>query len=117
MGDGVIIPNISSSGLPSSRSTQSNASASENVGSASCNDVSSSRYCAGNRSGRVDSAWPTLTNAGPRAVSFDRSWSARFLAFFSKSPRWLSIATSSTNPPSAVEICVTRASCSSGRFE
>ena len=35
MGDGVMVPNISSSGLPSSRSTQSNASASENVGRAS----------------------------------------------------------------------------------
>ena len=69
MGLGVMVANIASSGRPSSRSTVSNASASENVGSASCKDVSSSRYAVGRRSGRVLSAWPTFTNAGPSSVS------------------------------------------------
>mmetsp|Transcript_29707 Transcript_29707/g.73601 ORF Transcript_29707/g.73601 Transcript_29707/m.73601 type:complete len:282 (-) Transcript_29707:12-857(-) len=114
IGDGVIIANISSSGRPSSVSTHSNASASLNVGSASCREVSSSRYCAGSRSGRVESAWPTLTNAGPSVVSFSRSWFARTLAFSSNFPCWLSSTTSRKKPPSEELICSTRSSTVTG---
>ena len=69
MGDGVIIPNISSSGLPSSRSTLERVGVLK-VGSASCNDVSSSRYCAGKEVGARRERLAHLDERGAQGGEF-----------------------------------------------
>ena len=79
-GSSLTLSKTSSIEHPSSSWTMDMASWVGNRGVSSCNFPSSSMYAGGTRSGRLLSACPTLTNAGPRRTRACRSLEARSLA-------------------------------------
>mmetsp|Transcript_6472 Transcript_6472/g.24057 ORF Transcript_6472/g.24057 Transcript_6472/m.24057 type:complete len:293 (-) Transcript_6472:118-996(-) len=115
MGRGEIFAYSRSSGAPSCASMHRKASWSGKVGRSSCSCESSSRYSPGSRSGRVDSAWPTLTKAGPSAVRHSRNMAARALMFVATRCRWKSHPSATPKAPIVSVTSTKRRATSSGR--
>ena len=87
------------------------------AGTRSCSPVRAVMYAGGSRSARIESAWPTLMNVGPIAVSAVTSCSARTraLSLSVSGPRSQSISSDSPQPDAGTRLLSSVSTTSSGR--
>ena len=88
MGSGENSLKTVSSGAPSSASTIARAASVSKGGIWCCSLASSTHASGGNTSGRVASAWPALTKAGPSRMKVSRILFARICTGAASPPAW-----------------------------